>query len=92
MSVVTTGEARSALNQIATRFDQGDYEPVVFGSHRRAQGVIVPVAVWEYLLEQVEDELDLKLARKRLAQDNGRRFTLDQARQLLKDRRESQDD
>jgi len=57
--VITTGEARDALHQIAKRFDGGDGEPVYFGSHRRAQGVIVPVDVWEKLLEQAEDELDI---------------------------------
>jgi hypothetical protein len=51
-NVVTTGEARDALHRIAKRFDEGDGEPVYFGSHRRAQGVIVPVDVWEKLLEQ----------------------------------------
>ena len=45
--VVTTGEVRDALHQIAKRFDDGGGEPVYFGSHRRAQGVIVPVDVWE---------------------------------------------
>ena len=73
--VVTTGEARDALHQIARRFDNGDGEPVYFGSHRRAQGVIVPVDVWERLLEQAEDELDLASARQRLAHDDGRRLT-----------------
>ncbi len=73
--VVTTGEARDALHQIAKRFDGGEGEPVYFGSHRRAQGVIVPVDVWEKLLEQAEDELDMGLARDRLAGDDGRRLT-----------------
>jgi len=73
--VITTGEARDALHQIAKRFDAGDGEPVYFGSHRRAQGVIVPVDVWEKLLEQAEDELDLALVRRRLADDDGRRLT-----------------
>ncbi|MEO6886434.1 MAG: hypothetical protein ABI232_09150 [Jatrophihabitantaceae bacterium] len=74
-NVVSTGEARDALHQIAKRFDDGEGEPVYFGSHRRAQGVIVPVAVWERLLEQAEDELDIQLARQRLAGDDGRRLT-----------------
>jgi PHD/YefM family antitoxin component YafN of YafNO toxin-antitoxin module len=73
--VVTTGEARDALHRIAKRFDAGDGEPVYFGSHRRAQGVIVPVDVWENLLEQAEDELDLALARDRLDDDDGQRLT-----------------
>jgi antitoxin StbD len=73
--VITTGEARDALHQIARRFDAGDGEPVYFGSHRRAQGVIVPVEIWERLLEQVEDELDAALAADRLADDNDHRLT-----------------
>ncbi len=73
--VVTTGEARDALHQIARRFDAGEGEPVYFGSHRRAQGVIVPVDVWEKLLEQAEDELDLDLARRRLSGGDGHRLT-----------------
>lgn len=68
--VVTTGEARDALHQIARRFDAGEGEPVYFGSHRRAQGVIVPVDVWEKLLEQAEGKLDLDLAHRRLAADH----------------------
>ncbi len=73
--MITTGEAREALHRIAQRFDAGEGEPVYFGSHRRAQGVIVPVDVWERLLEQAEDELDLALGRARLAGDDGRRLT-----------------
>jgi len=68
-------EVCDALHQIAKRFDNGDGEPVYFGSHRRAQGVIVPVDVWEKLLEQAEDELDLASARQRLANDDGSRLT-----------------
>ena len=73
--VVTTGEAREALHRIARRFDAGEGEPVYFGSHRRAQGVIVPVDVWERLLEQAEDELDAALAADRLAGDDDRRLS-----------------
>jgi len=67
MAVVSTGEARESLHQIARRFDAGENEPVYFGSHRRAQAVIVPVAVWEQLLTHAEDDLDLDLAGARAA-------------------------
>ena len=50
-TVVTTSEVRAALGQITKRFDEGDTEPVFFGSHRRAQAVLVPIATWEKLLE-----------------------------------------
>ena len=73
--VVTTGEARDALHQIAKRFDEGTGEPVYFGSHRRAQGVIVPVDVWEKLLEAAEDDLDLGLARERLLDGSAQRLS-----------------
>jgi hypothetical protein len=75
VKVVTTGEARDALHQIARRFDAGEGEPVYFGSHRRAQGVIVPVVVWEKLLDAAEDELDVELARDRLVRDGGRQLS-----------------
>ena len=74
-NVVTTGEARDALHKIAQPFDAGEGEPVYFGSHRRAQGVIVPVAVWETLLDAAEDELDAELARDRITRDDGRQLS-----------------
>jgi antitoxin StbD len=65
--VLPTGEVRAALGKITKGFDAGEIEPVFFGSHRRTQAVIVPIAVWEKLLAHAEDELDLDLARRRLA-------------------------
>ena len=73
--VVTTGEARANLHRIAQRFDAGEGEPVYFGSHRRAQAVIVPIDVWRGLLEAAEDEVDLALVAERIANDDGRRYT-----------------
>ena len=68
-TVVTTSEVRAALGKITKRFDDGDTEPVFFGSHRRAQAVLVPIATWEKLLAHAEDALDIELARQRLADD-----------------------
>lgn len=65
--VVPTSEVRAALGKITRRFDEGDTEPVFFGSHRRTQAVLVPIAIWEKLLTYAEDELDLELAQRRLA-------------------------
>jgi hypothetical protein len=65
-AVVPTSEVRAALGQITKRFDAGDPEPVFFGSHRRAQAVLVPISTWEKLLAHAEDQLDLDLARRRL--------------------------
>jgi antitoxin StbD len=68
-TVVTTSEVRAELGKITKRFDAGDTEPVFFGSHRRAQAVLVPIATWEKLLAYTEDALDLDVARQRLADD-----------------------
>lgn len=65
-SVVTTSEVRAALSQITRRFDEGDTEPVFFGSHRRAQAVLVPITTWEKLLAHAEDALDTELVQRRL--------------------------
>lgn len=66
ISVATTSEVRAALSQITRRFDEGEAEPVFFGSHRRAQAVLVPIATWEKLLEHAEDALDTELVQRRL--------------------------
>ncbi len=65
--VVPTSEVRAALGKITKGFDAGDPDPVFFGSHRRTQAVLVPIATWEKLLEHAEDELDLDLAQRRLS-------------------------
>jgi antitoxin StbD len=67
--VVTTSEVRAALGKITKRFDEGDTEPVFFGSHRRAQAVLVPIATWEKLVAHAEDALDIDLVRQRLSDD-----------------------
>jgi antitoxin StbD len=66
---VTTSEVRAALSKITKRFEAGDTEPVFFGSHRRAQAVLVPIATWEKLVAHAEDALDVELARQRLSDD-----------------------
>jgi hypothetical protein len=85
--VVTTGEARDELHRIAKGFDEGTGGPVYFGSHRRAQGVIVPVDVWERLLEQAEDDLDVALAKDRLAGDDGRQVGWEEIRTVFEELR-----
>jgi len=65
--VVPTSEVRAALGKITKGFDAGDTDPVFFGSHRRTQAVLVPIATWEKLLEHAEDQLDLDRAQRRLS-------------------------
>lgn len=78
--VLPTNEARAKLNRIAAEFDHDGAaaEPVVFGSHRRAQGVIVPWALWQRLAPAIEDALDVEQARERLAGAGGERLTHEQ--------------
>jgi hypothetical protein len=72
--VLPTNEARARLNAIAAGFDaDGSHaEPVVFGSHRRAQGVIVSWELWQRIAPAVEDVLDKELATRRLATTKGK--------------------
>ena len=78
--VLPTNEARAKLNQIAAGFDEAgeQAEPVVFGSHRRAQGVIVSWQLWRRLAPMVEDVLDVDQARARLAAAGDDRLTHEQ--------------
>ncbi len=39
---------------------------MVFGSHRRAQGVIVSWQLWQQLAPVIEDALDSDLAKRRI--------------------------
>ena len=58
--VLTTGEARAGLNQIANTFSRDGINslPVIFGSHRKPQGLIIPIELWNL----VEDAWDLDQA------------------------------
>ena len=78
--VLPTNQARAKLNQIAASFDDAgeQAEPVVFGSHRRAQGVIVSWALWQRIAPVVEDVLDAELATERLVRSSGSRLSSDQ--------------
>jgi antitoxin StbD len=87
--VLPTNEARARLNQIAAAFDRAGMtaEPVVFGSHRRPQAVIVPWQLWRELAPMIEDAHDLATARTRLEEAGTQRVAhsdvlaaLDQAR------------
>ncbi|MGH3702069.1 MAG: hypothetical protein ACRDQY_21995 [Pseudonocardiaceae bacterium] len=53
------------MNQIAAALDRAGTtaEPIIFGSHRRPQAVIVPWELWRELAPMIEDALDLATAR-----------------------------
>lgn len=50
---------------------------MVFGSHRRAQGVIVSWQLWQRIAPAVEDALDAELAGQRI-DAGGKRLTHEQ--------------
>lgn len=83
--VLPTGDARARLGAIARAFDELGIsaQPVVFGSHRRAQGVIVPIALWERIAPAVEDALDIEEATDREARSGGRTVTLTEVEATL---------
>ncbi len=89
--VLPTNEARAKLNQIATGFDHDgvDAVPVVFGSHRRAQGVIVSWQLWQRIAPAVEDAVNAGLARRRIGEP-GEQLTHEQLLAAL-DRDSSRD-
>ena len=75
---VPTTTARAQLTATVKRFrEEGETaDPVVFGSHRRAEAVIMPAAQYDLFLELVEDAaIALRIA-ERAAEDDGRRYTL----------------
>ncbi len=69
LNVLTTGEARECLNRIAAEFSEAGINatPLIFGSHRKPQAVIVPVQLWEL----IEDAWDLARADQALAAHDG---------------------
>jgi hypothetical protein len=72
--VLPTGEARARLSQIATLFDHkgATAPPVVFGSHRRPQGVILAWELWQ-TTRTVSTLPPRAGARRRMGYDPGKR-------------------
>jgi hypothetical protein len=60
---VSTTEARTALSRTLERFREhgAGAEPLVFGDHRRAEGVVLPYAVFVQLQDHI-DQLRLEAA------------------------------
>lgn len=71
MPVLPTSEARVALPDALRRFRaQGVLaQPVVFGGHRRAEGVVIPFELYAELLPVIEDIEIAHLVRKRAESD-----------------------
>jgi antitoxin StbD len=78
--VLTTSAARSQLTSIVADFrrDGPDAEPVVFGSHRKAEAALIPIAMLEKLLPLVEDIVAVEKAKARYEHDTGERLDFNQ--------------
>lgn len=68
MTVHTTSDARSGLNSVLKRFREKGItaEPLVFGSHRKPEAVVVPFELFERLLPALEEVLLADKVRERL--------------------------
>lgn len=66
--VHTASDARAGLNSTLQRFrsDGVTAEPLVFGSHRKPEAVVLPWALYERLLPAVEDILIAENVRARI--------------------------
>lgn len=77
-TVVPSIEAREHLSKYLKLFrDQGaDAEPVIFGSHRKAEGVILSYQRYERLIEILDDLVASEEVRDAMAADTGKRIEL----------------
>lgn len=77
-TIVPSIEARDHLSSYLKIFrDQGaDAEPVVFGSHRKAEGVILSYQRYERFIEVLDDLVASEEVREALAHDTGKRVEL----------------
>jgi antitoxin StbD len=62
---ISTTEARTSLSQTIARFriEGASAEPVVFGDHRKPEGVVLPFELYVQLEDQI-DQVRFELATK----------------------------
>lgn len=72
LPVLPTTEARTALPEALRRFrlEGALARPIVFGGHRRAEGVVIPFELYAELLPVIEDLEIAHLVRERSAAGN----------------------
>lgn len=59
-------EARREFSTILKGFtDQTQSEPVYIGAHRKAEAVLIPVSIWEYMLDLIDDIAIAKIVEER---------------------------
>jgi antitoxin StbD len=68
LEVLPTSEARGELSRALERFRQDGVtaEPLVFGGHRKPEGVVLPFALFERLVPFIEDVLIAETVRQRI--------------------------
>jgi antitoxin StbD len=67
--VLPVSEARGELSRTLERFRRDGIaaDPLVFGNHRQAEGVVIPFPLFEALLPLLEDVQIAEVVRERLA-------------------------
>ena len=64
--VLPVSEARKEFSSILKSFSEEDQtEPVYIGAHRKAEAVLIPVSVWEEMLDLVDDLAISKIVKER---------------------------
>jgi len=68
IEVLPTSEARSLLSSTVMRFRQEGIAsaPLLFGSHRKPEGVVLPFELFERLLPEIDNILLAELVRERI--------------------------
>jgi len=77
-TVVPSAEARDRLSSYLKLFREkgGQADPVVFGSHRKPEGVILSYERYEWQTEILDELVASEEVREALAQDTGKRVEL----------------
>ncbi len=77
-TVVPSAEARDHLSGYLKLFRKqgGQAEPVVFGSHRKPEGVILSYERYEWLTEVLDELVASEEVREALVKDTGKRVEL----------------
>jgi hypothetical protein len=70
VEILPTSEARSLLSSTVSRFRKEGISaaPLLFGNHRRPEGVVLPFELFEKLLPEIDDILLTERIRARLAE------------------------
>ena len=81
---MTSSEARSALPGIGEEIARLglDFTPVIFGSHRKPVGAIIPAALLDQMENLLEDIVISQQVTSRLAEGEGSKTVADLAAEL----------